>query len=78
VQVTLGTGGYQIEHVLVGDTVSEMLSYVAYSKDELIMKLRRSVEGALRENRMSLEESRVLLRRYEAGLAGYTYLERDE
>jgi arginine decarboxylase len=78
VQVTLGTGGYQIEHVLTGDTVSEMLSYVAYNKDELVMRLRRSVEAALRSEKMSLEESRVLLRRYEAGLSGYTYLERDE
>jgi arginine decarboxylase len=79
VQVTLNNGsGYQIEHVLAGDTVSEMLSYVAYNKDELIMRLRRAVENALREGKMSLEESKVLLRRYEAGLAGYTYLERDE
>ncbi len=79
VQVTLdGANGYQVEHVLVGDTVSEMLSYVAYNKDELVMRVRRAVESALRDGRMSFEESKVLLRRYEAGLAGYTYLEREE
>jgi arginine decarboxylase len=78
VQVTInGAGGYFVEHVLAGDTVNEVLSYVAYNKDDLVMRLRRSVENALREGRMTLEESKVLLRSYEAGLAGYTYLERE-
>jgi arginine decarboxylase len=78
VQVTInGAGGYFVEHVLAGDTVNEVLSYVAYNKDDLVMRLRRSVENALREGRMTLEESKVLLRTYEAGLAGYTYLERE-
>ena len=53
------------------------MSYVAYNKDDLVMRLRRSVESALRVGRMTLEESKVLLRSYEAGLAGYTYRERE-
>ena len=40
--------------------------------------MRRFVEEALREKRMTLDESRHLLRTYEEGLAGYTYLERDQ
>ena len=39
--------------------------------------MRRSAEVALRAKRMTLDESRQLLRMYEDGLAGYTYLERD-
>jgi arginine decarboxylase len=79
VQVTLGPeGSYRIEHVLPGDTVSEMLSYVAYTKEDLMSRLRRTVEQALREQKISLEDSRQLLRRYESGLSGYTYLEREE
>jgi arginine decarboxylase len=78
VQVTISAaGGYFIEHVLAGDTVNEVLSYVAYNKDDLVTRVRRSVEAALREGKMSLEESKVLLRTYESGLAGYTYLERE-
>lgn len=34
----------------------------------------RSIEGALRSNDISLEESARLLERYEQGLKGYTYL----
>ena len=38
---------------------------------------QRAAEVALRAKRITLEESRTLLRNYEQGLAGYTYLERD-
>ena len=69
--------GYQIEHVLPGDTVTDVLKYVSYSKDDLVARVRRAGEVALRAKRMTLEETRQLLRIYEEGLAGYTYLERD-
>ena len=39
--------------------------------------LRGFAEKALREGRITLDESRQILRVYEAGLAGYTYLERE-
>ena len=71
------THGYHIEHVLSGDTVTDVLKYVSYNKEELVARLRRSLEVALRAKRMSLEETRHLLRIYEDGLAGYTYLERE-
>jgi arginine decarboxylase len=77
VSVSIVDGGYQIDNVLPGDTVTEVLKYVSYTKENLVARLRRSVEVALREGRISLEESRYLLRWYEEGLAGYTYLERD-
>lgn len=70
-------GGYHIEHVITGDTVTDVLKYVGYSKEEMTVRLRRSVEHALRQRRMTLEESRNFLRMYETGLSGYTYLERD-
>ncbi len=70
-------GGYHIEHVVTGDTVTDVLKYVGYSREELTARVRRAVEHALRNRRMTLEESRNLLRIYEQGLSGYTYLERD-
>jgi arginine decarboxylase len=74
---TAPTGGYLIDHVVAGDTVTEVLNYVSYNKDDLVAKLRKSVEQALRANRITLDESRKLLRLYEDGLDGYTYLEKD-
>ena len=70
-------GGYQIEHVVAGDTVTEVLKYVSYSPEDLVARVRRSTEEAMRAKRMTLEETRHLLRMYEEGLVGYTYLERD-
>ena len=61
--------------VIKGDTVREVLAYVQYSADELTARLRKDVERAVRAGKISLEESRQLLRFYESGLEGYTYLE---
>jgi len=78
VQVSLAPGGgYLIDHVVEGDTVTEVLHYVAYTKDDLVAKVRRLAENALRAGHLTLDESRQLLRMYEAGLDGYTYLERE-
>ncbi|SEM01016.1 arginine decarboxylase [Stigmatella aurantiaca] len=78
VQVSLApNGGYLIDHVVEGDTVNEVLHYVSYSKDDLVARLRKFTEVALRNGRITLDESRTLLRMYEEGLSGYTYLERD-
>jgi arginine decarboxylase len=78
VHVTLDEGGgYRIEHVETGDTVTDVLRYVSYSRDELVQRVRRAAEDAMRAKRMTIEETRQLLKMYEDGLSGYTYLERD-
>ncbi|HEX3696691.1 MAG TPA: biosynthetic arginine decarboxylase [Polyangia bacterium] len=77
VHVSLAAGGgYQIEHVVTGDTVTDVLKYVSYAREDLVARVRRFAEMAVRANRMTLEETRSMLRMYEEGLAGYTYLER--
>jgi arginine decarboxylase len=76
--VSLGSdGAYHIDHVLAGDTVADVLRYVSYDHRDLLDNVRRFSEIALRAKRITLEESRNLLRVYEAGLSGYTYLERE-
>ena len=72
-----GDEGYQIDGVVSGDTVTDVLRYVRYSRDHLVAKVRQSAEAALRAKKMTIEESRHLLRRYEEGLSGYTYLEHE-
>ena len=77
-QVSLApNGGYLIDHVVEGDTVTEVLNYVSYNKDDLVARLRKSTETALRAGKLTLDESRQLLRLYEEGLSGYTYLEKE-
>ena len=76
VHVSLDEGGAVVlETVINGDTVREVLDYVQYNSKTLTEKFRRDVEAAVREGRMGFEESGALLRFYEDGLNGYTYLE---
>jgi len=63
-----------VEHVVDGDSVDEVLSYVQYDRHDLIEKVRRTAEKALRAGTISLEDSALLRRRYEQGLLEYTYL----
>jgi arginine decarboxylase len=67
----------RLSHVVRGDRIQEVLSYVEYFEDDLLTRLRRHIERSLEEGRMTFEESALLQRRYEAGLASYTYLERE-
>lgn len=76
VHVRLGEGDrIEIEHLVEGDSVEEVLGYVQFSKPELVERARRAIEIALREGRITVEESARLRRRYEQGLSGYTYLD---
>jgi arginine decarboxylase len=67
--------GYIIDEVVYGDTVTDVLRYVDYEPNLLINNLRMQVETAVRDSKMTLEESRHLMQRYRDGLASYTYLE---
>jgi len=71
-------GGYRVVEVVEGDSVSEVLGYVQYSKQNLVQRLRQAIEEALRRGLLTFEESALLMRRYDEGLAGYTYLEEEE
>jgi arginine decarboxylase len=76
VHVRMSDSGEEIlEAVIKGDTVREVLNYVQFKADDLVALLRKDVETALREGRIGYEESGRLLKFYEEGLHGYTYLE---
>ena len=68
-------GAVVLDAVIRGDTVREVLDYVQFKSKTLLEQFRRDVETAVREGRIGYEESGVLLRFYEDGLNGYTYLE---
>jgi arginine decarboxylase len=68
-------GTPNVDVVIKGDTVTEVLHYVQYSAEKLTDRIRKDVERAVRAGRLSLQESREFLGFYENGLAGYTYLE---
>lgn len=67
--------GYSIDHVIEGDTVTEVLSYVQFGKSDLIRRVRRATERAMKEGRMNLDEAARMINAFSSGLEGYTYLE---
>ncbi len=68
-------GHWTIDEIVEGDTVREVLGYVQFDVDDLRRSMRRETERAVKAGRMSVPESQSLLRFYESGLDGYTYLE---
>lgn len=70
-------GRPKLRHVMRGDRVKDVLSYVGYVEKDLLRDLRSNLETALDEGRISFEESALIWERYESGLHGYTYLTRD-
>jgi arginine decarboxylase len=70
-----GSGGWAIQEVVEGDTVSEVLGYLQYEPRVLVQAIRRDCERSMRDGRLTVAEGRALLEAYDAGLTGYTYLE---
>lgn len=69
------SGRWRIDEVVEGDTVREVLGYVQYDVDRLRRDMRKQIERAVHAGRLDVAEGHSLLRFYESGLEGYTYLE---
>ncbi|MEA5510345.1 biosynthetic arginine decarboxylase [Crocosphaera sp. UHCC 0190] len=78
VHISMNPKGYQIEHIVKGDTIKQVLGYVQYDGDDLLEAIRRQTEQGLQDNKITLEESQQLLKDYEDSLTHYTYLVADE
>ncbi len=74
VHIDLTPKGYQIEHVVKGDTMKEVLGYVQYDSEDLVESIRQRTEQALQEKRITIAEAQRLLQTYEQSLSRYTYL----
>jgi arginine decarboxylase len=76
VHVSLDENGTaRLDTLIKGDTVREVLDYVEFDAESLLGKLRTDVETAVRSGKLDYEGAGRLLRFYEDGLYGYTYLE---
>ena len=75
VHINITEAGYTVEHVVEGDSVTEVLSYVQYERGELVDSIRRATELGIQRGSITKQEARLLMKHYEEGLAGYTYLE---
>ncbi len=70
-----GEGDWNIDEVVEGDTVEEVLAYVQYDAEDLVKAMRREVERAVKNRKLNVTEAKNLLKFYSSGMEGYTYLE---
>lgn len=75
VHVSTGGNGYQIDQIIDGESVAEVLEYVQYSPKKLVRTVETWVMSSVKQGRISVDEGKEFLSNYRSGLYGYTYLE---
>ncbi|MEJ2206514.1 MAG: biosynthetic arginine decarboxylase [Gemmatimonadota bacterium] len=76
VHISLDPDGiWQVEEIVEGDSVRDVLGFVQYDVDAMRRTLRQEIEASLAAKRLTLEEGMSMRRFLEQGIEGYTYLE---
>jgi arginine decarboxylase len=78
VHISVTPSGYTLDHYIPGDTVTEVLSYVQYRHHSMVDSVRQAAEDSIQKGTISKQEAKLLIKFYEEGLSGYTYLEEAE
>lgn len=77
VHISVNKEGYEIEQIIDGEPVADVLDYVEYSPKKLVRNLETWVTKSMKQGIITTEEGRQFLNNYKSGLYGITYLERD-
>jgi arginine decarboxylase len=75
VHIVMTDEGYEIEKLIDGETVAEVLEYVQYNPKKLVRTVETWVSGSVKAGLITAEEGKEFLSNYRSGLYGYTYLE---
>ena len=77
VHINVYKDSYELDQLVDGETVAEVLDYVQYQPKKLVRNVETWVTASMKAGTMSPEEGRNFLSTYRSGLYGYTYLEKD-
>lgn len=75
VHISVDDNGYNIDQIIDGESVAEVLDYVQYSAKKLVRTVETWVTSAVKSGVISAVEGKEFLSNYRSGLYGYTYLE---
>jgi len=67
---------YDIDQVIDGETVAEVLEYVEFNPKQLVRNVETWVSESIRDGKITAEEGNDFVRNFRSGLYGYTYLEK--
>ena len=76
VHISVYKDRYEIDQIIEGETVDEVLDYVQYNPKKLVRNLESWVTASMKEGSITPEEGRDFISTYRSGLFGYTYLEK--
>lgn len=77
VHISVYKDRYEIDRVIDGETVAEVLDYVEFNPKRLVRNVETWVTASMKAGKITPEEGREFLSNYRSGLYGYTYLEKD-
>ncbi|MGM0375439.1 MAG: biosynthetic arginine decarboxylase [Bacteroidota bacterium] len=75
IHVSVNEDGYNIDQIIDGESVAEVLEYVQYSPKKMVRAVETWVMSSVKAGSISAEEGKEFLSNYRSGLYGYTYLE---
>ncbi len=75
VHISVTDKGYEIDQIIDGETVAEVLDYVQYNSKKMVRTVETWVTTSVKSGIISAEEGKEFLSNYRSGLYGYTYLE---
>lgn len=77
VHISVYKDRYEIDQIIDGETVAEVLDYVQFNPKKLVRNVETWVTTCMKAGTITPKEGREFLSNYRSGLYGYTYLERD-
>lgn len=77
VHISVYKDRYEIDRIIDGETVAEVLDYVQFNPKKLVRNVETWVTASMKAGHITPEEGREFLSNYRSGLYGYTYLEKD-
>ena len=76
VHISVYKDSYEIDQIIEGETVDEVLDYVQFNPKKLVRNVEAWVTASMKAGKISPEEGRDFVSTYRSGLFGYTYLEK--
>ncbi len=77
VHISVYKDRYEIDQIIDGESVAEVLDYVQFSPKKLVRNVETWVTTSMKAGKITPEEGRNFISTYRSGLYGYTYLEKD-
>ncbi|MCI5835043.1 MAG: biosynthetic arginine decarboxylase [Prevotella sp.] len=75
VHISVNKEGYQIDQIVDGESVADVLDYVQYNPKKMVRNLETWVTASMKSGQITDAEGRQFLNTYKSGLYGLTYLE---